>query len=234
MIEDSIIVKNLTKKFVYKSPDSKRRATKEILAIDDVSFSVKKEEMFGIIGLNGSGKTTLLRTITGVYQPDIGKITINGELAPLLQIGVGFNKEFTPKENILTYGILLGKSKQDMSEKIEKIIKFAELEDFVNMKLKHFSAGMRARLAFSTAMEIDSDIVLVDEVLAVGDMKFKEKSRQAFIDFKKKGKSIVITSHNMSSISQICDRAMLLNHGKMIKIGNPEEVITKYKEIIGT
>jgi len=185
-------------------------------AIDNVSFNVNKGEMFGIIGKNGSGKTTLLRIIAGIYKPEQGKVKINGRIAPLLQIGVGFYNELVAKDNIILYGMLLGLKKSEITKRVKDIINFAELNDFEDMKLKHYSSGMRARLAFATAMQVEPDILLVDEILSVGDLPFREKSFNAFLSFKKEGKTILYTSHNLTMLAKLCDRVLLLDKGKII------------------
>ena len=239
--QDSITVDNVTKTFFFDkakgiSEQSRlfstiRSRKDKIAALYNISFKVSKGEVLGIIGLNGSGKTTLLRILAGIYKPDSGSVTVNGILAPLLQIGIGFHNDLNAKENIMMYGMFLGNSKSAMKEKMYKIIEFAELEKFSDMKLKHYSTGMRMRLAFATSLQIDPDILLVDEVLAVGDATFVKKSHDAFLSFKNKGKTIIFTSHNASTISQICNRVLLLHHGKLIMIGEPKETIQKYKEI---
>jgi len=237
MENNSIKVQELTKIFGFKN---KKGITKimdnkplnKIVALDNVSFEVEKGEMIGIIGLNGSGKTTLLRTMAGIYQPNSGYVHAEGRIAPILQIGAGFREELDATENIILFGMLMGFSKKEILEKVDSILEFAELKDFANMKLRHFSAGMRARLGFSTALQVNPDILLVDEVLAVGDMAFREKSFNAFLDFKNEGKTIVYATHNMSMISKLSDRVLLLDHGKNIMIGKPDEVIEKYKEIV--
>ncbi len=201
-------------------------------ALDNISFSVEPGEMIGLIGHNGSGKTTLLRTIAGIYQPDSGKITIKGKLAPMLQIGTGFNKEFTAKENVIQYGLFLGIARKEIENKFSKIIEFAELENFKEMKIKHYSTGMRARLAFSTALETNPDILLVDEILSVGDQAFKQKSFDAFLKFKQQKKTIIYASHNIKKMPSLCDRVILLDHGKMIAIGKPKDIIEKYQELL--
>jgi len=237
----SVLVKNITKTFNLKKPkgisgiaknlmsDSSRPG--KLVALDNISFEVSKGEVLGIIGLNGSGKTTLLRTIGGIYKPTSGTVQVNGKLAPLLQIATGFNNELVARENIVLYGMLMGMPKSKIEAKIDSIIEFAELEKFSEMKLLHYSSGMKARLAFSTALQIDPDILLVDEILSVGDVSFKEKSFDAFLSFKKKGKTILFTSHSKSMISKLSDRAMLLQKGKMVKIGDADEVIKRYDEI---
>jgi len=204
---------------------------KKILALNKITFSVSPGEIMAIIGSNGSGKTTLLRVISGIYKPDSGIVKINGHLAPLLHIGTGFHPELVAEDNITMYGRLLGMSRLEIEKKIDTIIEFAELKKFMGMKLKHYSSGMRLRLAFSTALQIDPDIILIDEALAVGDLSFKEKSYDAFQTFKKKKKTIVFSSHNLESIRDFADSVVLIHQGKMIKIGEPNEVIEKYKEI---
>jgi lipopolysaccharide transport system ATP-binding protein len=196
--------------------------------LQDITLNLKKGEMLGIIGLNGSGKTTLLKILSGILKADSGQIKINGTIAPLLQLGVGFNGELTARENIILSGMLLGFSKLEMKNKVDEIIKFAELEKFVDTKIKNFSSGMYIRLAFSTAMQIDPDILLVDEVLAVGDINFVKKSYNEFLSFKEKGKSIIFVSHSLDHIRNLCDRAMVLESGKIKVIGNANQVVEQY------
>ena len=217
---------------VLKNFNNKSQTRQKLAALDDVSFHVSKGEVLGIIGKNGSGKTTLLRTIAGIYVPDLGNIRINGQLAPLLQIGTGFNDELNAQENVIISGMFFGMSKSTIKEKLNNILEFAEVEDFSKMKLKHFSTGMRARLAFSTAIQMDPDILLVDEILAVGDIGFRKKSFEKFLSFKEAGKTILFTAHNMEAITQVADRVLLLNKGKVEMIGKPDLAIKKYKEII--
>ena len=202
------------------------------VALDNISFTILKGETVGLMGLNGSGKTTLLRIISGIYSPDSGTVSINGTIAPLLQIGTGFNPEFKASENILQYGMLLGFTKSEIKSKIDKIIEFAELKKFKNLQLKNYSTGMRAKLGFATALQVNPDILLVDEVLSVGDEAFSEKSFQAFLEFKKNHKTIVLTTHSTKIISDLCDRVILLNDGKIVKIGTPDQVIPLYKIIV--
>lgn len=238
--EYAVTVQNVTKTFNYKKPKGLTNILKNLthtylrnrlVAVDDVSFSVAKGEILGIIGLNGGGKTTLLRMIAGVYLPDSGFIDVNGKMAPLLQIGAGFHNELTASENITIGGMLFGLSKSEIKGRIEPVFEFAELQEFQDMKLKHYSAGMRARLAFSLAMQMDPDIILVDEVLAVGDISFREKSFNAFLSFKRKKKTILFATHILGVLPNLCDKVLLLDRGKIITIGDPEEAIRKYKEI---
>ena len=237
----SIEIENVSKTFHVSKPSGAsntikkifhKSAQNELIALNNVSFTISKGEMIGIIGLNGSGKTTLLRTIAGIYSPDTGKIRIQGKMAPLLQIGTGFHDELTASDNIVMYGMLLGFSKSKIKQKISSIIEFAELEDFEEMKLKHYSTGMKARLAFSTALQIEPDILLVDEILAVGDIAFRKKSFDAFLSFKEQGKTILYSSHNISNMPELCDRVVLLHKANVVMVGKPTEVITKYKEIV--
>jgi len=233
---NSIQVKNVTKRFrlkrsLFQAISGKGNGPSEIVALKDVSFEVKKGEFMTIIGLNGSGKTTLLRTIAGIYQPDSGSVNVNGFLAPILQIGSGFHNELNAEENIMMSGMLLGISKSEIKSKINDIIEFAELEDFVNMKLKHYSSGMRARLAFSTTLQIDPDIMLIDEVLAVGDKKFKEKSFQAFTSFKERKKTILLVTHSLEKAVKMSDRMMLMHKGEILSIGEPDKVIDDYEKL---
>ena len=216
-------------KLIKKTINSEQQ--KSILALDGISFTVTKGEFLSIIGLNGSGKSTLLRTIAGVYKPDSGYVKVNGSLSPLMQLGAGFQLELNAHENIVMNGMLLGIPKQDIEDKVENILEFAELERFSNMKLKQYSSGMKSRLAFSTAIQIDPDILLVDEILAVGDKDFQKKSYEAFLSFKNKNKTILHATHALQRIPDFSDRVLLLDKGKNVMIGKPDEVIKKYMEI---
>ena len=214
---------------IKKKHDSKNQ--EKILALDKISFTVNQGEILGVIGLNGSGKTTLLRLIAGVYKPDSGSIKVNGRIAPLLQLGAGFQGDLNANENVMMNGMLLGMPKSEIEEKVDSIIQYAELEEFTNLKLKHFSSGMRARLAFSTAMQIDPDVLLIDEILAVGDRIFRQKSYETLLSFKKAKKTIVHATHSLEKLSEFSDRVLLLHRGQTVMIGDPKEVIKKYTEI---
>jgi len=235
----NIVVENITKTFKLAKPIGEYlqrfnngKVSDRLVALDKVSFTVKEGEMFGIIGVNGSGKTTLLRTVAGIYKPDSGVVSVKGRMAPLLQIGTGFSNELNSSENIVLSGMLLGIPKSEMKKKISQIIEFAELQDFSGMKLMHYSAGMRARLAFSTALQVDADVLLVDEILAVGDLGFAEKSFNAFLSFKEKGNTILYSTHNLTKLPNLCDRVLLLNKGKVVMIDEPNKVIEKYRELV--
>jgi len=232
---NSIELENITKVFDVSNgnliPKSSLNSIKKLVALSNVSLNISKGETVALLGLNGSGKTTLLRVISGIYQPEIGSVRVTGRLAPLLQIGTGFNVELDAIDNIKMYGMLLGFSKRSIEEKIDEILSFAELTKFSKMKIKNYSSGMRARLGFATAFQVDPDILLVDEVLAVGDETFRQKSLNEFIEFKKKGKTIVFTTHNLNWISQLSDRVVLLDEGKVVGIGPPKEILEVYKTI---
>jgi lipopolysaccharide transport system ATP-binding protein len=211
---------------------SRKKYYENLIALDDITFNVKKGEMFGIIGRNGSGKTTLLKILSHIYQPDRGSVDVDGTIIPLLALGLGFHPELTATTNIVQSGILLGLSKRDITDRIDDVIKFAELEKFADIKIKNFSAGMNMRLAFSTAMQINPDVLILDEVLAVGDINFQKKSFNAIMDFKKRGKSVILVSHEMNTIHKFCDRAMFINNGKVGKLGTPDEVIASYVDLL--
>jgi len=240
MLENAIEVQNLSKSFrvYHENRDSiyeiitgffsKKRYYEDLLVLDNVSFNIKKGEMFGIIGRNGTGKTTLLRLLSGIYSPDSGSIKVNGTLIPFLGLGIGFQPDLPAKANVILYGRLLGFSKRDILAKEKEIIQFAELEKFEDTKLKNFSAGMYARLAFATAVQVDPEIILMDEVLAVGDLGFQKKSHDTFLSFRKRGKSIIIVTHDLNIIKDNCDRAMFLNNGRIHAIGEPQKVIDAY------
>ncbi|MFQ5941339.1 MAG: ABC transporter ATP-binding protein [Nitrososphaerales archaeon] len=206
----------------------------ELTVLNDVSFGVKQGEMFGIIGRNGAGKSTLLRLIAGIFKPDSGIIRTNGDVIPLLELGTGFQPDLTARDNIILYGIILGFSRKQITGKVEEILKFAELEKFGDTKVKHFSSGMYSRLAFSTAVQVDPDILLVDEVLAVGDVLFQQKSFEAFMSFRKSGKTILYVSQDLESVKQLCDRALLLHNGKIQSIGSPDIVVDAYMKILSS
>ena len=240
MPNPAILVKNLSKTFDFKRQNSifsvlashNSSYRKKLAAIDNISFEVNRGEILGIIGLNGSGKTTLLRIIAGVYKPDSGTVEVNGKISPILHIGIGFEDELTPKDNIITNGMLLGMSKSEIENLVEEIIEFAELKEFSHMRIKHFSSGMQARLAISIALKINSDILLVDEILAAGDQTFKEKCRDAFLSFKNEKKTMIIASHSKQSISELCDRVLLLHRGKIVTMGAPKETFKRYSEMV--
>lgn len=196
-----------------------------------VSFDIKKGEFFGIVGRNGCGKSTLLKMIAGIYSPDKGSITVSGRISPFLELGVGFNPELTGRENVYLNGALLGLSAKEVDKKYEAIVNFAELEAFMDQKLNNYSSGMQVRLAFSVAIHVESEILLIDEVLAVGDENFQRKCFEVFESFKREGKTIIFVSHSMSSVKDFCDRAVLIDKGEVLALGNTERIVDKYSEL---
>lgn len=200
----------------------------ELEVLRDVSFSIKKGEFFGIIGRNGSGKSTLLKLLAGIYSLDSGSINVNGKLSPFLELGVGFNPELTGRENIFLGGAILGLSKKQVEEKYNDIVRFSELEEFIDLPLKNYSSGMHVRLAFSLAINVYAEILLMDEVLAVGDTNFQEKCLKEFKKYKEEGKTVILVSHDLSVIQKYCDRALLLKNGKVAKIGDANSVVGEY------
>jgi len=231
-LDSVIILENIEKTFKLHNNYDLQSESKihEIKSIDNISMCIKKGTMVGIIGKNGGGKTTLLRLISGVYSPDKGKISIIGKLSPLLQVGVGSNGEYTVKENIVFNGLLLGLKKEEILKKITEILKFAELEQYESVKMKYLSSGMKIRIMFSTAMTIDPDILLIDEIISVGDVSFREKSFKKFLSFKENKKTIILVSHNLPMIQKLCDEVYALDKGKIIASGDPKSVIQKYLE----
>ncbi len=211
----------------------KMRTYEEFYALKDINFEIKPGEFIGIIGRNGSGKSTLLKLIAGILRPTSGDIFVNEKISPFLELGVGFNPELSARENIFLYSSILGLSRKEAVEKFSNVLEFSELERFIDTPLKNFSSGMQVRLAFSVAIQSNAPILLVDEVLAVGDAPFQEKCFSVFEKFKKVGKTIVFVSHNMVSISRFCDRVAYLKRGKEVVIGKPEEMIDMYCHDIG-
>jgi ABC-type polysaccharide/polyol phosphate transport system ATPase subunit len=207
------------------------RTTDELRALDDVSLTVGRGEFFGIVGRNGSGKSTLLKCLAGIYDVDAGTIDIEGKLSPFIELGVGFNPDLTARENVLINAILLGLSRREARRRFDEIIAFAELEEFVDLKLKNYSSGMHVRLAFSVATQVDADVLLIDEVLAVGDAAFQQKCFAQFQQLKAAGRTIVLVTHDMQAVERFCDRAMLIERGEVLDIGEPHDIALAYNEI---
>jgi ABC-type polysaccharide/polyol phosphate transport system ATPase subunit len=197
-------------------------------AVVDVSFDVPHGEMFGIIGLNGSGKSTLLKIIAGIYRQDVGTVRMNGIVSPFIELGGGFNPELTGRDNIRINSTLLGLSRKELDERFDSILEFAELERFVDQKLKNYSSGMYVRLAYSIAIQVRFDILLLDEVLAVGDQEFQEKCFETFRSMRAEGKTVILVSHDLKSVGDFCDRALLLEQGRVRAIGSAADVIAEY------
>src|SRR5437588_6945372 len=202
-----------------------------LTALRDVSFEVRQGEFFGIVGRNGSGKSTLLKCMAGIYAIDHGQIWRRGRLSTFIELGVGFNPDLPARDNVIMNGIMLGLSPREARARYERIIEFAELEEFQDLKLKNYSSGMHVRLAFSVAIQVDADILLIDEVLAVGDASFQQKCFDVFNDMREEGKTIVFVTHDMSALRRFCHRALLLEKGRPIHLGAPKDVAEQYLEI---
>jgi len=204
------------------------RGFRELRALDGVSFEIHQGEFFGIVGRNGSGKSTLLKLLASIYKTDAGRIRMAGRLAPFIELGVGFNVELTARENVVLNGVMMGLTAKETRDRLDAVLDFAELRDFVDLKLKNYSSGMLVRLAFSTMMQADADILLIDEVLAVGDASFQQRCADAFREMKAAGKTIVLVTHEMATVEEYCHRAMLIEDGKIRQIGDPAEVGRQY------
>jgi ABC-type polysaccharide/polyol phosphate transport system ATPase subunit len=203
-------------------------------ALRDVSFEVDRGEFFGIIGPNGSGKSTLLKTVAGIYRQDRGTVRVNGVLSPFIELGVGFNPELTARDNIRINATLLGLSKQQLAERFDSIVEFSELERFIDQKLKNFSSGMQVRLAYSIAIQVEFDILLLDEVLAVGDQHFQEKCAETFRSMNSANKTVVFVSHDLDSVANFCSRALLLDSGNVQAIGEANDLVALYRGVART
>ena len=200
-------------------------------ALDGISFEIRQGEFFGIVGRNGSGKSTLLKLLASIYRADAGTIRMAGRLAPFIELGVGFNDDLTARENVLLNGVMMGLTPQETRDRLDAVIEFAELDEFVELKLKNYSSGMLVRLAFSVMLQADADVLLIDEVLAVGDAAFQQKCADAFHEMKTAGKTIILVTHEMTTVEEYCDRAMLIDSGKIQHLGDPGEVGRHYLQL---
>jgi ABC-type polysaccharide/polyol phosphate transport system ATPase subunit len=200
-------------------------------AVDDVSLQISTGEFFGIVGRNGSGKSTLLKCLAGIYDIDAGTLEVRGRLSPFIELGVGFNPELTGRDNAIINAIMLGLSRRQALERFPDIVAFADLEEFMDLKLKNYSSGMLVRLAFSVAIQVDAEILLIDEVLAVGDASFQQKCFDEFARLKADGRTIVFVTHDMGAVERFCDRAMLMERGQMVDIGRPAQITRHYNEL---
>ncbi|MGN0151850.1 MAG: ABC transporter ATP-binding protein [Wujia sp.] len=204
----------------------------EFWALKDISFAVEKGDRVGVLGLNGAGKSTLMKVIAGVFRPTEGIVTKKGVIAPMIELGAGFDKQYTGAENIFLYGAVLGHSRAFMEEKFDDIVRFSELEKFIDVPLKNYSSGMKARLGFSIATVVQPDILILDEVLSVGDARFRKKSEKKLMDMMDTGVTVLFVSHNLDQVKRICNKAMILEHGHMIQYGSIEDVAPVYQKMI--
>jgi ABC-type polysaccharide/polyol phosphate transport system ATPase subunit len=204
------------------------RDYRELRALDGLDLEIRRGEFFGIVGRNGSGKSTLLKLLASIYRADRGTIRIAGRLAPFIELGVGFNHDLTARENVVLNGVMMGLTPREMRRRLDSVIEFAELDEFADLKLKNYSSGMLVRLAFSVMMEADADVLLIDEVLAVGDAAFQQKCADAFNEMKEAGKTIVLVTHDMATVESYCHRATLLAEGRVQALGDPGEVGREY------
>jgi ABC-type polysaccharide/polyol phosphate transport system ATPase subunit len=208
-----------------------RGAADDLRAVDNMSFDIFEGEFFGIVGRNGSGKSTLLKCIAGIYDVDSGNIQVRGRLSPFIELGVGFNPDLTARDNVIINAIMLGLSRKEARARFDEIIEFAELEDFIDLRLKNYSSGMHVRLAFSVAIQVEAEILLIDEVLAVGDASFQQKCFDQFTRLKREGRTIVFVTHDMSSVERYCDRAMVIEKGQIRDAGDPHVMTRRYNEL---
>ncbi len=239
-MQNAIEVKNVTIKFnmAKEKVDSikeyilkfikKQLFFEEFTALNDVSFDVKKGEVFGIIGLNGCGKSTILKIISGIYSPSKGSVKVNGSIAPLIELGAGFDMDLTARENIYLNGSVLGYSKNYIDSKFDEIVDFTELHQFIDVPMKNYSSGMVARIGFAIATITDPDILIVDEILSVGDFLFQQKCEQRINELMKNGTTILIVSHSIDQIKRLCNRVMWLKSGQVVKIGETQEICNEY------
>lgn len=218
-------------KELFNNPFKKKMEHEKYTALKDINIKVKKGEILGIIGRNGSGKSTLLKIVVGIYAPDDGKIKIRGRIVPFLELGVGFNMDLTARENIYLNGTILGMTRPEIEARFNEIVQFAEIEEFLDTQVKKFSSGMLVRLAFSIAIQAEGDIYILDEVLAVGDVKFQGKSKTEMFKFRDKGKTVIFVSHNMAAIQEFCDRVVCIEDGNLIEESTKEATIQRYLEL---
>lgn len=215
------IIKSIKKEIKYN----------EFWALQNVSFTVEKGDRVGILGLNGAGKSTLLKVIAGVFKPTEGSVTKHGKMVPLLELGAGFDQQYTGKENIYLYGAMLGYSKEFIDEKYDEIVKFSELKDFIDVPIKNYSSGMKSRLGFSIATVVSPKILILDEVLSVGDARFRKKSEKKVLSMFDSGVTVLFVSHSLAQVQRICNKAMILEKGKLIAYGDIDTISKQYEKM---
>lgn len=213
---------------LFTKKKKKNKKNDDFWALKNVSFTVDKGEVVGLIGSNGAGKSTLLKVVSGVMKPTSGKVTVQGVISPMIELGAGFDGNLTARENIYLNGAILGYSKKFLDSKFDEIVEFSELKDFLDVPVKNFSSGMTAKLAFSIATVVNPEILIVDEILSVGDLKFQEKSKKKMMEMIKGGTTVLYVSHSLDSIKDLCTKVVWLEHGKVVKIGDTEKVCDAY------
>lgn len=213
---------------MFKGKKKNQKKKQEFWALKDVSFEIEKGDVIGIIGSNGAGKSTLLKVVSGVMKPTKGKVEVSGVISPMIELGAGFDGELTARENIYLNGAILGYSKSFLDSKFDEIVDFSELKEFLDVPVKNFSSGMVAKLAFSISTIVDPEILIVDEILSVGDIKFQEKSKNKMMSMIQGGTTVLFVSHSLDAIRELCNKVIWLDHGKIVEMGNTKEICDKY------
>lgn len=214
--------------FINLFTPRKKKKKDYFWALKDIDFRINKGDVVGIIGANGAGKSTLLKVVSGVYKPTTGTVEVNGKISPMIELGAGFDPELTARENIYLNGAILGYSKEFLEQKFDDIVEFSELKDFLDVPIKNFSSGMVAKLAFSISTIVDPEVLIVDEILSVGDIKFQEKSKNKMMSMIEGGTTVLYVSHSIDSIKELCSKVIWLDHGKIVKIGDTKEICDEY------
>lgn len=218
--------------FINLFTPKKKKKKEYFWALKDIDFRINKGDVVGIIGANGAGKSTLLKVVSGVYKPTTGTVEVNGKISPMIELGAGFDAELTARENIYLNGAILGYSKEFLENKFDDIVEFSELKDFLDVPIKNFSSGMVAKLAFSISTIVDPEVLIVDEILSVGDIKFQEKSKNKMMTMIKGGTTVLYVSHSIASIKELCSKVIWLDHGKIVKMGNAKEICDEYYQTL--
>lgn len=214
--------------FINLFTPKKKKKKDYFWALKDIDFRINKGDVVGIIGANGAGKSTLLKVVSGVYKPTTGTVEVNGKISPMIELGAGFDGELTARENIYLNGAILGYSKEFLEQKFDEIVEFSELKDFLDVPVKNFSSGMVAKLAFSISTIVDPEVLIVDEILSVGDIKFQEKSKNKMMSMIESGTTVLYVSHSIDSIKELCSKVIWLDHGKIVKMGDTKEICDEY------
>lgn len=218
--------------FINLFTPRKKKKKDYFWALKDIDFRINKGDVVGIIGANGAGKSTLLKVVSGVYKPTTGTVEVNGKISPMIELGAGFDGELTARENIYLNGAILGYSKEFLEQKFDEIVEFSELKDFLDVPVKNFSSGMVAKLAFSISTIVDPEVLIVDEILSVGDIKFQEKSKSKMMSMIEGGTTVLYVSHSIDSIKELCSKVIWLDHGKIVKMGNAKEICDEYYQTL--